>query len=217
MQRRGHEPTSPTTPKESTMDDLSAGVQSLLDHREIENVITTYPRAVDRGDVEMLKSCFHSDALSINSLGEFNAHEFFGTLLPMMHRLFSGTMHHVTHSNIRIDGGSAVAESYFIAYHAVIGGHKEVAEFFGPPYAEAMAASHRLEGGHFYLACGRYLDRLEKRAGIWRFAVRKVSIEWSQFGPTPLATPDSLVGRIPEVARRDSQDPVYELFNLRSL
>jgi hypothetical protein len=197
------------------MDDLSARLQNLLDHREIENVITTYPRAVDRGDVEMLKSCFHADALSVNSLGQFNAHEFFATLLPMMRTLFSGTMHHVTHSNIKVEGDNAAAESYFIAYHAVIGGHKEVAEFFGPPYAEAMAASRQLESGHFYLACGRYLDRLERRSGVWRFAVRKVSIEWSQFGPNSLATPESLVGRIPAVASRDRQDPVYELFNLR--
>jgi hypothetical protein len=197
------------------MDDQSARLQNLLDHREIENVITTYPRAVDRGDVEMLKSCFHVDALSVNSLGQFNAHEFFEMLLPMMRTLFSGTMHHVTHSNIKVEGDNAVAESYFIAYHAVIGGHKEVAEFFGPPYAEAMAASRQLEGGHFYLACGRYLDRLEKRAGVWRFAVRKVSIEWNQFGPNSLATPESLVGRIPAVASRDRQDPVYELFSLR--
>src|SRR5262245_37015412 len=101
------------------MDDLRAQLQDLLDHREIENVISTYPRAVDRGDIEMLKSCFHADALSVNTLGQFNAHEFFGTLLPMMAKLFSGTMHHVTHSNIRIDGATAVAESYFIAYHAV--------------------------------------------------------------------------------------------------
>jgi len=196
------------------MDDLSARVQQLLDRSEIDNVITTYPRAVDRGDVEMLKSCFHADAISANTLGEFNAHEFFETLLPMMRKLFSGTMHHVTHSNVKIDGNRAVAESYFIAYHAVIGGHKEVAEFFGPPYAEAMAASHRLEGGHFYLACGRYLDRLEKRAGAWRFALRRVSIEWSQFGPNSAATPESLVGRIPAIARRDHEDPVYELFDI---
>src|SRR5688572_14772188 len=105
------------------MDELAARLQSLIDRNAIENVLTTYPRAVDRGDVEMLKSCFHSDALSFNALGQFKAHEFAEMLMPMMRRLFSGTMHHVTHSNIQVKRDKAAAESYYIAYHGVIGGH----------------------------------------------------------------------------------------------
>jgi hypothetical protein len=37
-------------------------LQTLLDRQQIETILTTYPRAIDRLDVELLKSLYHPDA-----------------------------------------------------------------------------------------------------------------------------------------------------------
>jgi hypothetical protein len=187
-------------------------LETLIAERDIEHIITTYARAVDRQDIELLKSCYHPDAVNHNAVSTENAYVYATTIIPQMRELFSGTMHHVTHSNIRVSGNTAAAESYFIAWHFVIGGYPEVARFFGPPYAEEMQKQGKLEGGHHFVGSGRYIDRFEKRDAAWRIAERSVTMEWNYFHPANQATPDSLFGRMPAWARRDRQDPVYRVF-----
>jgi hypothetical protein len=189
-------------------------LQALLDQRDIERVLTTYARAVDRQDIELLRSCYHPDAINHNAVSRSNAWEFAETLLPLMRRLFSGTMHHVTHSDIRILGDEAAVESYFIAWHLVVGGYEEIVTMFGSAYADEMQRLGTLEGGHDFVGAGRYLDRFERRDGIWRIAERNVTMEWNHYGPVTHGSPESLFGKMPAWARRDRTDPVYRLFAL---
>jgi len=197
-----------------SMKDLELALQKLIDQRDIENVISRYARAIDRSDVELLKSCYHPDAISNNAVSRIPAWEYAEIIIPQMRKLFSGTMHHVTHSNIQINGDIAAAESYFIAWHLVVGGFDEVMTFFGAPYAEEMKRLGTLSGGHDFVGSGRYLDRFAKRDGIWRFSERTVTMEWNHFGPVTKGTPESLFGRMPAWARRDREDPVYKICNL---
>jgi hypothetical protein len=194
------------------MKDREQAIQELIDRRDIEHVISTYARAVDRLDVELLKSCYHPDAINHNAVSRAPAWEYADEIIPLMRRLFGGTMHHVTHTNIVVKGDTAAAESYFISWHHVIGGYNEVATMFGIPYAKEMEQLGTLEGGHDFVGAGRYLDRLQKRDGIWRFSERTVTMEWNHFGPVTKGTPDSLFGRMPAWARRDQSDPVYRVF-----
>jgi SnoaL-like domain len=196
------------------MKDLEQSVRELIDQRDIENVISTYARAVDRLDVELLKSCYHPDAVNHNAVSRTPAWEYADVIIPQMRKLFSGTMHHVTCSNIRVDGDIAAAESYFIAWHHVIGGYDEVVTMFGTPYARDMEKLGKLENGHDFVGAGRYLDRFQKRDGVWRFSERSVTMEWNHFEPATRGTPESLFGRMPEWARRDRSDPVYRVLKL---
>lgn len=41
---------------------LPEGLQPLLDRQQIEDVLTRYSRAVDRADIDLLKTCYHDDA-----------------------------------------------------------------------------------------------------------------------------------------------------------
>jgi hypothetical protein len=141
-----------------------------------------------------------------------SARDFAAIILPQMKELFSGTMHHVTHTNMEIRGNVAAVESYYIAWHLVVGGHKEVVTFFGEPYAKAMEKEGKLEGGHDFTTAGRYIDRFEKRDGVWRIAERRVTVEWNSYGPRAKGTPESLFGRMPAWARRDKEDLVYKVF-----
>ena len=192
----------------------SQAVRELLDQRDIERVLTTYARAVDRQDIDLLKSCYHPDAINHNAVSRSNAWEYLETLLPLMRRLFSATMHHVTHSDVRMLGDEAVVESYFIAWHLVVGRHEDIATMFGAAYADEMQRAGTLEGGHDFVGSGRYLDRFERRDGSWRIAERHVTMEWNHFGPVTHGSQESLYGRMPAWARRDRTDPVYRLLAL---
>jgi hypothetical protein len=194
----------------------SPSLKELLDQRDIERVLATYARAVDRQDVELLKSCYHPDAINHNAVSRANAWEFAETLLPLMRKLFSATMHHVTHTDVRVRGSEAAVESYFIAWHLVVGGYDEIVTMFGAAYADAMQSAGTLDGGHDFVGGGRYLDRFERREGIWRIAERNVTMEWNHYGPVTHGSPESLFGRMPAWARRDRTDPVYRLFALTS-
>jgi SnoaL-like domain len=195
------------------MKNIELDLRSLIDQRDIENVLATYARAVDRLDVELLKSCYHPEAINHNAVSRTPAWAYAEQLLPQMRNLFSGTMHHITHSQVAFESDvEAVAESYFIAWHMVVGGYTEVAAFFGAPYASQMDRLGTLGGGHDFVTAGRYLDRFEKRDATWRILERSVTVEWNHFGAVTRGTPDSLFGRMPAWARRDREDLVYSLF-----
>ena len=64
-------------------------------------------------------------------------------------------MHFIGQSNIRVNGGRAAAETYFIAYH-----------------------TRRDAGLAIDVAAGRYADMLEKRGGKWKLLDRAVVMDW---------------------------------------
>ena len=61
-----------------------------------------------------------------------------------------------------------------------------------------------------WIAGGRYLDRMEQRAGAWKIALRTNLIEWSGLVPTlPLPFADWPGISDNGVAARDMSDPSY--------
>lgn len=194
--------------------DQSTELSRLLDERDIANVLTTYARAIDRCDMELLKTCFHADAMVHNAVGHASAHEYAESIIPTLLRLFSGTMHHVTHSNIKVVGDRAASEAYFVSYHGVLPDPAVVEDMFGKPYLDAMAAAGKLEAGHEYIGCGRYVDRHARRNGTWRIAERTVIMDWNYFRPAARAAEGSLYAKMPSWGRRDRKDPVYAVFQL---
>ena len=93
--------------------------------------------------------------------------------------------HFVGNILVDLDGDEAFGEVYFSAYHK-IGGEN---------------------GFDDVIIAGRYLDRYERRGGVWKFAYRSERVDWSRTGPCNdpyfQLAPEGLVG-----ARRD--DAVYD-------
>jgi hypothetical protein len=62
-----------------------------------------------------------------------------------------------------------------------------------------------------WIAGGRYIDRLERRAGVWKIALRTNAIEWAGLVPTmpiPFAeVPDINLNGAPS---RSKEDPSYQ-------
>ncbi len=180
------------------------------DRAAIENVLGLYCRAVDRLDVELLKSVYHVDGVDDHGAICANAHEFSDRVVTLLQETCVSTLHTVTHSVIEVRGDRACSESYYLAVHTVAAGEGPIARFFGETYLQEQRAAGRLDQRHEYLCCGRYLDELHKRAGAWRIFRRKMTNEWGVCRPESTVT-EGIPGAFTTTGSRDRQDPVYRL------
>jgi ketosteroid isomerase-like protein len=167
------------------MDELDvAGLRTLLDKAQIHDTLMRYSRGVDRGDGELVISCFHPDATLDMGRGPMAPAALAEGITKMT---ATGTMHFIGNEYVEVDGDTAYSETYFISYATI---------------TDADAAATRSRGG-------RYLDRLERRDGQWKIARRLLVDEWSRVDDVPpgWAPPTGRVGL------RSKDDPVYTFRN----
>ncbi|HWK12784.1 MAG TPA: nuclear transport factor 2 family protein [Rhizobiaceae bacterium] len=165
-------------PKTSDIPEL----QYLLDRQAIRDCVNRYARAVDRHDTELMMEVYHADA--IDEHGPFRGSPIpFAEWANSFHAEgFASHTHHITTHNCEIDGDTAHAESY------------------------CFYVLRRRERAQVILGGGRYIDRLEKRDGEWRIALRKLYIDWrAEADATIFLTPNGY----PE-GMRDRSDPSYQ-------
>jgi SnoaL-like domain len=167
-------------------------VQVLLAERDVKNVILRYCRGVDRMDLALVRSCYHSDADDHHGDFAGGVDEALGWVWDVL-ASYSSTVHLLANMLVEIDPNglrSARCESYGTALH-----------FDGG------------DGGRRGQAIGfRWIDDLEQRAssdGVveWRFSRRVATTEWIQkFAADEFsAIPDRFLQ-----GRRDRSDPVYQ-------
>jgi ketosteroid isomerase-like protein len=136
-------------------------LQLLLDKQEIHEVIMRYCRAIDRCDEELLRSVYHSDAWDDHGQFKGKASDFIPVCMKALRDDFHGTMHAICNELVEIEGDTAYSESYFVAYHR----------------ANKDGVEHELVLG------GRYVDRFERRQGVWKIAHRVVAHEFDTIEP----------------------------------
>ncbi|MGH7336233.1 MAG: nuclear transport factor 2 family protein [Myxococcota bacterium] len=136
-----------------------ARLEHLLDRQDILDCLIRFSRGMDRFDRELFLSAFHPDAV-------IDAGEFVGGPEPLyewasgLHEQGQSATHHdLLNHTCDIDGDVAHAETYYL--------------FIGRNRDETNWA-----------AGGRYVDRLERRDGAWRIALRCNAVEWSGAIPT---------------------------------
>lgn len=168
---------------------MSSRIEVYLAKQEIHELACRYMRGLDRLDRELLLSVFHEDAWC--EYGFLNGAPAVFVDYAMKALAGHAANHHMI-GNVLIDvrGDEAFGEVYFNAYHKVPGA----------------------TGFDDVIIAGRYLDRCEKRNGVWKFAYRSERVDFSRTAPTSdgyfdIAT-DCLRG-----ARQD--DAVYDLARRR--
>jgi hypothetical protein len=163
-----------------------SGLQALLDKQAIHEVLMCYCRGIDRCDEELLRSVYHDDAWDEH--GEFKgpASEFVPWVLKGLRSgRFLANYHSISNVLIELDGDVARSEAYVTSWHPMIrdGAHEN------------------------WIFAGRYVDRFERRDGVWKIARRITVLDWQ----TTIAGTDfpgadaSLFTR----GRRDRSDPVF--------
>jgi hypothetical protein len=173
--------------------DQSARLEYLLDRQDIIDCLTRFSRGMDRFDRELFLSAFHPDA--VIAAGEYvgGPIELF-TWASALHQLGQTSTHHnMLNHTCEIDGDVAHTETYYL--------------FVG-----------RNRDDSNWIAGGRYIDRLQRRDGVWKIALRTNAIEWSGMVPT-MALPFADVPGIhlDGAPSRSRADPSYRrpLINTR--
>jgi hypothetical protein len=133
---------------------LISDVRYLKDRQAILDVIMRHARGHDRHDRDLMNSCFWEDG--IDEHGQFvTPGPEYGDWANASHSGgFYRHMHNITTHTCEIDGDTAHCDSYVVGT-------------FLPRGMEGKAK----------VTTGRYVDRLERRDGEWRIAVRRTLIE----------------------------------------
>jgi hypothetical protein len=184
-------------------------IQLMFDRQEIEQVLKTYCRAIDRLDAELLRSIYHPDG--VDDHGSFcgNAHEFVDFIMQEMRQTTLYGFHTLTQSIIDVQGDIAAAESTYIGYHRINGSREDLGSFFGESYACKAREQNLLGREHEYICGGRYIDRLEKRGGSWKILRRKITNEWNQCQVASHIFDEGKPRLFNLPGARDKSDPVY--------
>lgn len=166
--------------------DRTAQMDRLLDQHEILDCLKRFSRGMDRFDRELFLSAFHLDA--VIAAGDFvgGPVDLYDWASAMHEQGQVATQHNLLNNNCEIDGDIAHTETYYL--------------FVGRNRNETN-----------WIAGGRYFDRLERRGGAWRIAVRTNTIEWSGMVPAmplPFAEVPDIHGN--GVPSRSKADPSYQ-------
>lgn len=144
-------------------------VQELLDKQAIHEVMIRYCRGLDRMDAELVGSAYHPDAHDDHGGRTFIGAAIGQSIIDWTRELkvVMGS-HHLTNQTIHVDGDVAMSESYYSGF---------------------MLESHDDGEQRTIQMVGRYLDRLERRAGEWRISERLVVPEMVRYLPSDAGGP----------------------------
>ena len=166
------------------MNDTKLGrLEHLLDRQDILDCLIRFSRGMDRFDRALFLSAFHADA--VIAAGPFvgGPEALYDWASKLHEQGQSATHHNLLNHSCDIDGDVAHTETYYL--------------FVGRNRDETN-----------WIAGGRYIDRLERRDGGWKIALRTNAIEWSGMVPTlpiPFAeVPDIHVNGAPSRSKEDS-------------
>jgi ketosteroid isomerase-like protein len=152
-------------------------IQQLLAKEEIRELALLYCRAVDRKDMELLRTLYTHDGTDAHgTIYDGSASGFIDFLTDSLQHVRIGA-HFVCNHLIAVNGDQAEGEVYALGYHHLPDGKGGMGEEF---------------------VGVRYIDAYRKEAGRWRFASRRVmfdleakrSIEATDLGPAPIAKDD---------------------------
>ena len=129
----------------------------LLASVAIQQIISRYARGVDRYDWDLVKSCYHDDAIDIHGSYRGGVDGFVDWAKEALGR-FERTMHFMGNFVVDVRGQSARAETYCVAWHRL--------NADGVVYDDVHGV--------------RYLDHFECREGGWRILHRLVVNDWSR-------------------------------------
>ncbi len=164
-------------------------IAKLIAEKDIQDCLKRYARGVDRKDWDLVRGCFHPDA--IDHHGDFHgtAEEFI-EWVTKRHKHVPFSMHYLLNCLVEFTSNeTAIVETYFWAMQ-----RREPKEETVPP----KATDHEV--------FGRYVDRFEQRNGEWRVADRKVV-----YDSTRQTDSTHHLGKLAGVSgQRNKSDAIYQ-------
>lgn len=171
---------------EAELAQLRRDVQELKDRQAIYDCIARHARGHDRHDSELLSSTYHEDGVDEHGFA-LNPGPKYAEWSNAIHA--AGSLlhtHNITTHLCEIDGDTAHAESYVIV------------------------ALLNNDGKTARLISGRYIDRLEKRDGAWRIALRRSTVDVLISGEAAILQAPAFREQGYIKGMRDKRDLVYQ-------
>lgn len=183
-----------------TPEELERSVVQLQDRQAIADCLMRYARGVDRLDRGLLLSAYHPDATDDHGMFVGNREEFADWVIDMHTATHLSHQHCLFNHSCELDGDTAHTETYY------------------------MFVGMNRVGTAFTVSGGRYLDRFEKRHGIWAIVDRICVRDWAplskQPDPNDPSTMTAIRDTLPPAVRefmagsppptRDHDDPSYD-------
>jgi SnoaL-like domain len=167
-------------------DALEKKVRYLMDRTEILDCVSRHARGSDRHDIDLITSAYHDDGVDEHGHA-VNQGPKYGEWANTTHAETSRVhTHNITTHTCEIDGDTAHAESYAIV--VLIGADTKNAQFI----------------------TGRYIDRLERRDGQWRIAVRRSTVEGMFLADARVLQSSFFTEKGYQLGTRDRSDLSYE-------
>ena len=168
------------------LEQLRRDVRYLTDRAAILDCVAAHARGCDRYDVELLTGTYHHDGVDVHG-DTVNAGPAYAGWANEVHRSTAANhLHNITTHTCEIDGDEAHAESYVMV------------TLLSPDASTAT------------VMCGRYIDRLTRREGRWRIAVRRATVEVAFTADARLLQSRFFVAQGYEQGTRDRSDRSYE-------
>ena len=136
-------------------------IDMLASRAAIHDLAMAYCRGLDRADAALLASVFWEDGIMDAGLMTAPAPQFAQAITAYCRENMDGCFHAISNEWVRIDGDRAVGELYVVA--------------------------HVSAGGQDVTTGGRYLDRYERRGGVWKIALRTFVADWNEARPASMA------------------------------
>ena len=166
------------------MDEVA--IRRLADKDAIRDVLYTYCRALDRMDRTLASTVWHPGATAHYDGIYEGTGEGFLDWVWKSHAAMERHSHQITNTLIRVDGDRAVSEAYVTVVLWTL------------PYADGR--QRELVGR------GRYIDRFERRDGVWAIAHRLHLLDHSSHFALGRAD-------VSEGSRRDEKDGSYSMLD----
>ena len=172
----------------ATLASLAARMDEADSHRQVTDVLYLYARGWDRLDEAILRNCFWPDSKHQHGGFKGASQDFITRGLASMAKV-KGSSHLITNPWVQVKGDKALSECYFLAHH-------RRTNRYGADEED-------------YFIKGRYLDRFERRGGVWKIAYRRGLSDFERIearADGPLATaPDE------QLSHRGAADPLYAM------
>lgn len=134
---------------------LARDVAYVKDRLAIEDCIHRHARGHDRFDLDIMTACYHDDGVDEHGAAAVNRGLEYGEWANAVHAKGAlMNLHNITTHTCKISGNTAHAESYVLV--GLLNPDGESVRFIN----------------------GRYVDRLEKRDGEWRIALRRCTLDF---------------------------------------
>jgi hypothetical protein len=163
-------------------------LQRLLDVEAIKEIHARYCRGVDRMDWDIVRTCYHPDAIDDHGPFKGGLDEFIEWMIDLLPGKFATTTHFAGQQIVEVNGDRASMESYSRAYHR----------------------QHPATDGsvHDWILNLRYNDQLERRNGEWRILHRILVCDSEITLPVRCGDP-AVIGNSWHSGTRDKNDRSY--------